>query len=153
MGKTSRGKPLWKALQVCRSYMGKTSRGGTFMEGPANYLPKYNKFSTLELESSTSRNIRNILRVGSFHCLSTESYLLKYNRSIRLKSSISRNIRKFHCARVLNMPFPKYEKSSVTPGFWIYLSWNIRKFLKIRGLFLRKYKAFLGKNFEPGPKS
>ena len=84
------------------------------------------KFLTLWLESSISRNIRNILRVDLFHFSSSESYFLKYKRNIRLESSISGNIRTFHYARVLNIPFLKYRKSSV--------SWNLKK------LFLRKYK-------------
>ena len=48
----------------------------------------------------------------------------------------------FRYVRILNIPFLKYKKSSVKPGFRIYLSWNIRKFRYARVLnipFL-KYK-------------
>ena len=54
------------------------------------------------------------------------------------ESSISRKKRKFRYARVLNIPFLKYKKSSVMLGFWIILCWNLRKFN-----FL-KYKNFGG---------
>ena len=37
-------------------------------------------FLSLELESSISQNIRNILRVDSIHLLSTEIYFLKYKQ-------------------------------------------------------------------------
>ena len=53
----------------------------------------------------------------------------KYKRNIRVESSISRNIRKFCYARVLNIPFLKYKKGSVMLRFWIFLSWNITKAL------------------------
>ena len=39
--------------------------------------------------------------------------ILRYKRNIRLESSISRNIRKFRYARVQNILFLKYKKSSI----------------------------------------
>ena len=92
-------------------------------------------FLSLGLESSTSRNIRNFLRVGSFYFSSLQSYFLKYERNKRLKNSISGNVRKFYYARVLNIPFPKYKKSSV---FFL----NIRDFSKAE-FFRKKYKKGL----------
>ena len=107
------------------------------------------------LESSITWNIRNLLKVGFLHFLSSESCFLKYKRNIRLESSISGNIRKFRYARVLNIPFLKYKKSFVTPGFSIYLSWNRIKFcfLKYKDFFrvlrfLKYKKSFLLKKYK-----
>ena len=92
---------------------------------------KFKKFFlSLNLESSISRNERNLLRVGFFfHFSSSESYFLKQKRNIKVERSISRNIRKFRWPRVLNIPFQKYKEISVMLGFSIYLSRNIRKFV------------------------
>ena len=49
--------------------------------------------------------------------LSSESYVLKYKKNIRVGSSISGNIWKFRFTRVLNIPLLKHKKSSVMPGF------------------------------------
>ena len=59
-------------------------------------------FLSLALETCISWNITNFLRVFFFNFPSSESYFLKYKKSIRLESFISRKIRKFR--------FPKYKK-------------------------------------------
>ena len=86
-------------------------------------------FLNLDLESSISRNIRNILRVVFF--------FIFWARKV-----IYWNIRK-HC-------FQKCKKCSVMLGCWIFLSWKLGefRFLKIRGAFFEKIKKFLSKTFE-----
>ena len=88
-------------------------------------------------------NIRNFLRVGVFHFLTSEIYFLKYKKNIRVESSFSGNMWKFRYAMVLNIPFQKYKTSFVMLGFWIFLSRNIRKFRfwkYKKDCLLRKYQ-------------
>ena len=92
------------------------------------FLSKKKKFFKFRARKFHFLKYKNFFQsVFFFHFLSSESYFLKYKRNIRLESSISRNIRKIRWARILNIRFLKYEKSSFMPGLWIYLSWSIRK--------------------------
>ena len=86
----------------------------------------------MEQESFISWNIINFLLVAIFHFLSSERYVLKFIRNLRLESSISGKTREFLFARVVNIPFPNYKKSSVISGFWIKEKF---RFLKYREFF------------------
>ena len=91
----------------------------------------------MEQESFISWNIINFLLVAIFHFLSSERYVLKFIRNLRLESSISGKTREFLFARVVNIPFPNYKKSSVISGFWIKEKF---RFLKYRDFFFRVFR-------------
>ena len=91
----------------------------------------YERFLSLELESSISQNIRSFIRVGCFY----------FSSSGKLESSVSQSLRK--CSRCLLLAkisivgfwqCSEYALGSKhvmvlnIPGFWINLSRNIRKF-------------------------
>ena len=99
-------------------------------------------FLSLELESSISPNIRNIIRVGLFHFLSVESYFLKYkffkvsvcllkynevSQSFRFlkckKSFILRKCKKFLNIRARKFHYPKYKDLFSRWSFYIFRVW------------------------------
>ena len=89
-------------------------------------------FLSLEVESSISQNIRNILRVDSIHLLSTEIYFLKYKQFFFLWGDFSFLKGKEFFFRAFC--FPKYKK------YFRFLFLTRKKFF-----VLTKYKKFLTK--------
>ena len=89
-------------------------------------IPSLN-ISFLDLGLENFSEYKKLCKKEFFLLFELEIYSLKYNRNIRPESSISRNIRKFHhawvliipflntenfrYARVLNIPFPKCKKN------------------------------------------
>ena len=93
---------------------------------------KYKEFFNLEARKFHFLKYKIFFHCGFFHFSCSESYL-KYKRNIGLRSSISENRRKFRSIKVLNIPFLKYKKSSVSS--------------KLEKLFLRKHKKIFRVGF------
>ena len=90
-------------------------------------------FLSLEVESSISQNIRNILRVDSIHLLSTEIYFLKYKQFFFLGgggTSVSWKVRNFF--------FELFVSQNIR-NIFVSFSWHVKN-----SLFWQNIWNFLG---------
>ena len=97
-----------------------------FFAGFGSLFLKYKKFFKLRARKLHFPKYKKpFLRVGFFHFLGSESYFLKCKTKYKArKLPISRKMKKFRYARVLNIPFLRYKKKF--------------RFLKIRKAYFEK---------------
>ena len=95
-------------------------------------------FLSLEVESSISQNIRNILRVDSIHLLSTEIYFLKYKQFFLGEgTSVSWKVRNFF--------FELFVSQNIR-NIFVSFSWHVKNSLFWQNIrnFWQNIRNFLG---------